>query len=57
MADGSLVPDWLRKWAALVCEFLETEQRCLFEELLGHPKGLYTRVTAEAGARCGAAGF
>ena len=57
MADGSLVPDWLQKWAALVCEFLETEQCCLFEELLGHPKGLYTRVTAEAGARCGAAGF
>lgn len=50
MADRSRIPAWLEKWTSLICEFLELEQRCLYNELLAHPLGIYNSVTAEAGA-------
>ncbi|GAB4817034.1 hypothetical protein N2152v2_004080 [Parachlorella kessleri] len=48
---GPRLPDWVLKWAALVCEFIELEEACLQRELMANPLGLYTEASAAAEAR------
>ena len=49
---GDRVPEWLEKWTALVCEYLELEEACLRQELLEKDTlGMYTEATAAAEAK------
>ena len=47
------VPEWLEKWAALIMEFVETEQALLPQELLAlrPPYATYTPASAAAEAK------
>lgn len=47
------VPEWLEKWAALIMEYVETEQALLPQELLSlrPPYATYTPASAAAEAK------
>lgn len=47
------VPEWLEKWAALIMEYVETEQALLPQELLAlrPPYATYTPASAAAEAK------
>lgn len=49
----SWVPEWLEKWAALIMEYVETEQALLPQELLAlrPPYATYTPASAAAEAK------
>jgi hypothetical protein len=51
VAAGDRAPEWLLKWTALICEYLELEEACLKKELLDQPRSLYTEATAAAEAK------
>lgn len=46
-----LLPDWVHKWAALVCEYIELEESCLKAVLLKERRALYNEASAAAEAR------
>jgi [histone H3]-lysine4 N-trimethyltransferase ATXR3 len=49
---GDRAEPWLEKWAALICEYLDTEEACLKDELLNRdPYKSYTEATAAAEAK------
>ena len=49
----SWVPEWLEKWAALIMEYVESEQALLPQELLAlrPPYATYTPASAAAEAK------
>jgi len=48
---GDRVPEWVEKWAALICEYIELEEAILSKDLLTQPRSLYTESSAAAEAR------
>jgi len=50
-ASGEHIPDWLTKWASLICDYVEKEELLIPESLLANEQMSYTPLSARIEAR------